>query len=102
MPLCGDEVSEQASQAGPSTASSSNREPRNRVAGGGVLLSRMTAKVPVASREYALNLYRQLLSFSKRLPAGQQRDDAVRGVREKFRANAEVTDPTKASLAECV
>eukprot|EP00903_Cladosiphon_okamuranus_P019720 g18122.t1 len=56
----------------------------------------MAAKVPVPSREYALGLYRQLLSLSKRLPSGQQRDDAVRSVREGFRTNAEVTDPSKA------
>lgn len=57
----------------------------------------MAAKVPLASRQHALNLYRQLLSLSKRLPSGQQREDAVRGVRESFRSNAGVTDPSKAS-----
>lgn len=61
-----------------------------------MLLTRMAAKLPVASREYALSLYRQLLSLSKRLPSGQQRDDAVRSVRESFRTNAEVIDPSKA------
>lgn len=63
-----------------------------------MLFTKMAAKVSVASREYALNLYRQLLSLSKRLPSGQQRDDAVRSVRQGFRTNAEVTDPSKASL----
>lgn len=58
----------------------------------------MSAKVPLASRQHALNLYRQLLSLSKRLPSGRQRDDAVRSVRESFRDNAGVTDPSKASM----
>lgn len=58
----------------------------------------MAAKVPLTSRQHALNLYRQLLSLSKRLPSGQQRDEAVQGVRESFRSNAGVTDPSKASV----
>lgn len=66
-----------------------------------LLFTEMASKVPVASRGYALNLYRQLLSLSRRLPSGQQRDDAVRSVREGFRTNAEVTDPSKASLDAC-
>ncbi|CAN0542881.1 unnamed protein product [Ectocarpus sp. 12 AP-2014] len=56
----------------------------------------MAGRVPLASRDHALNVYRQLLSLSKRLPSGQQRDDAVQSVRESFRANAGVTDPSKA------
>lgn len=57
----------------------------------------MAGRSPLASREHALNLYRQLLSFSNRLPKGQQRDDSVRQVRESFRANAQVDDASKAS-----
>lgn len=57
----------------------------------------MAGRVPLASRDHALYVYRQLLSLSKRLPSGQQRDDAVQNVRESFRANAGVTDPSKAS-----
>lgn len=57
----------------------------------------MAGRVPLASRDHALNVYRQLLSLSKRLPSGRQRDDAVQSVRESFRANAGVTDPSKAS-----
>ncbi|CAN0070290.1 unnamed protein product [Scytosiphon promiscuus] len=57
----------------------------------------MSGRVPLASREHVLNLYKQLLTLSKRLPTAQQRDDAVQGVRESFRASVEVTDPSKAS-----
>lgn len=57
----------------------------------------MSGRVPLASREHALNLYKQLLTLSKRLPTAQQRDDAVQGVKESFRASVEVTDPSKAS-----
>lgn len=63
---------------------------------------KMAGRVPLASRDHALNVYRQLLSLSKRLPSGQQRDDAVQNVRESFRANAGVTDPSKASRERVV
>lgn len=56
----------------------------------------MSGKAALASREYALSLYRQLISSSKRLPTKQRRDEAVLSVRESFRSNARVTDPSKA------
>ncbi|CAM9739879.1 unnamed protein product [Hapterophycus canaliculatus] len=55
----------------------------------------MSGRAPLASREHVLNIYRQLLTLSKRLPTAQQRDDAVQGVRESFRASTKVTDPSK-------
>lgn len=62
----------------------------------------MTGRVPSMSRGNLLGLYRQLLESSKRLPMGQQRDDAVRNVKDRFRANAQVTDPMKARTLEAL
>ena len=68
-----------------------------RVGASGLTLRSMSGKAASASRGYALSLYRQLLSSSKRLPTKQRRDEAVLSVRESFRLNAQVTDPSKAS-----
>ncbi|CAM9177374.1 unnamed protein product [Laminaria digitata] len=56
----------------------------------------MSRKAALASRVYALSLYRQLLASSKRLPTKQRRDEAVLNIREGFRSNAQITDPSKA------
>lgn len=55
----------------------------------------MARRLPSVTREYTLSLYKQLLSYSKRLPKGKQRDDAVIDVKKHFRENVNVSDELK-------
>ena len=57
----------------------------------------MTSRLSGASREYTLSLYKQLLSSSKRLPKGKQREDAITDVKRRFRENLHVSDHVKVS-----